>query len=98
MNLKPLYKNFIILLTADLLLLTVALYTAHLIRFDFNVPSQYLGNFYRMFPYVLITKIICFFYFDLYRGMWRYTSIADLINIIKAVSVSTLVIFWFFVL
>ena len=98
MKFKLIYKNFIILLAADLLLLTGALYIAHLIRFDFNVPPHHLGNFYRMLPYVLITKITCFFYFDLYRGMWRYTSIADLINIIKAVSVSTLLIFCFFLL
>jgi FlaA1/EpsC-like NDP-sugar epimerase len=98
MKFKLLYKNFIILLTADLLLLTGALYVAHLIRFDFNVPSHFLSGFFRMLPYVLITKIVCFFYFDLYRGMWRYTSIADLINIIKAVSVSTLLIFSFFLL
>ena len=51
-----------------------------------------------MLPYVLIAKIVCFYYFDLYQGMWRYTSIADLINIIKAVSVSALLIFSFFLL
>jgi FlaA1/EpsC-like NDP-sugar epimerase len=51
-----------------------------------------------MLPYVLIAKFVCFYYFDLYRGMWRYTSVADLTNIIKAVSVSTLLIFCFFLL
>ena len=95
---KPLYKNFIIILAADLLLLTGALFTAHLIRFDFDVPPYFIATFYRMLPYVLIAKIACFYFFDLYRGMWRYTSIADLINIIKAVSVSTLLIFCFFLL
>jgi len=79
-------------------LLTGALYSAHLIRFDFNVPPVFLASFYRILPYVLISKIACFYYFDLYRGMWRYTSIADLTNIIKAVSVSTLLIFCFFLL
>ena len=98
MTFKPLYKNFIIVLAVDLLLLTGVLYTAHLIRFDFDVPPFFLASFYRMLPYVLIAKLACFYYFDLYRGMWRYTSIADLTNIIKAVSVSTLLIFCFFLL
>ena len=98
MTFKPLYKNFIIILAADLLLLTGALYAAHLIRFDFDVPTGFLASFYQMLPYVLIAKIACFYYFDLYRGMWRYTSVADLTNIIKAVSVSTLLIFCFFLL
>ena len=84
MIIKPLYKNFTIILAADLFLLTGALYAAHLIRFDFDVPPYFLASFYRMLPYVLIAKIACFYYFDLYRGMWRYTSIADMLNIIKA--------------
>ena len=41
------------------------------------------------------TKIVSLFYFDLYRGMWRFTSIADLFNIIKASSISTLLIICF---
>ncbi|MBL7196349.1 MAG: polysaccharide biosynthesis protein, partial [Desulfobacterales bacterium] len=35
---------------------------------------------------------VCFYLFDLYRGMWRYTSIADLINIIKASTIASLLI------
>jgi len=51
-----------------------------------------LALLYQMLPIVLIIKIISFYFFDLYRGMWRYTSLADLLNIIKASCVSTLVI------
>ena len=45
-----------------------------------------------MLPYVIVTKIACFYFFDLYRGMWRYTSISDLLNIIKAATASSLLI------
>jgi FlaA1/EpsC-like NDP-sugar epimerase len=92
MRLKQLYKNFFIVLCVDILLLTGAFYVAYLIRFEFKIPSYFLGSFYRMLPFVLIIKIACFYFFDLYRGMWRYTSIGDLLNIIKAASVSTLII------
>jgi FlaA1/EpsC-like NDP-sugar epimerase len=47
---------------------------------------------YQLLPFVLIIKIGCLYFFDLYRGMWRYTSIADLLNIIKASCVSSLMI------
>ncbi len=43
-------------------------------------------------PLVLIVKIICFYFFDLYSGMWRYTSISDLLNVIKASCASTFII------
>jgi FlaA1/EpsC-like NDP-sugar epimerase len=92
MKFKLFYKNFFIILGIDLLLLTASLYLAYLIRFDFKLPHQHLALLYQMLPIVLIIKIISFYFFDLYRGMWRYTSIADLFNIIKASCVSSLVI------
>ena len=95
MRLKQLYKNFFIVLGVDILLLAGSFYVAYLIRFEFDIPAYFLVFFYRMLPFVLITKIVCFYFFDLYHGMWRYTSIGDLLNIIKAVSVSTLVIIFF---
>ena len=92
MNFKIIYKNFFIVLGIDLLLLTASLFLAYLIRFDFDLPQQHSVLLYKMLPFVLIFKIISFYFFDLYRGMWRYTSIADLLNIIKASFVSTLCI------
>ena len=70
----------------------LSLYFAHMVRFDFYIPSAHLHLFYKILPLVLITKLVCFYYFDLYRGMWRYTSLTDLFNIIKASSISTLLI------
>ena len=92
MKIKPLYKNFFIILATDILLVTGSFYAAHLVRFDFEIQQQTWLIFKRILPIVLITKIICFYFFDLYRGMWRYTSIADLINIIKASTISSLII------
>ena len=92
MKYRLLYKNFLIVLFADVLLLTGSLFLAYLIRFDFVLPRQYSVLLFQMLPFVLIVKIGCFYFFDLYRGMWRYTSIADLLNIIKASCVSSLVI------
>ena len=85
-------KNFLIIFVVDVLLLAAALYDAFLIRFEFNIPPFYLDLFLRMLPYVIVTKIACLYYFDLYRGMWRYTSISDLLNIIKAALTSSLLI------
>jgi len=92
MNFRLLYKNFLIVLFADVLLLTGSLFLAYLLRFDFVLPRQYSVLLFQMLPFVLIAKIACFYFFDLYSGMWRYTSIADLLNIIKASVVSSLVI------
>ena len=76
----------------DVLLLAAALYDAFLIRFEFSIPSFYMAILTGMLPYAIATKIACFYFFDLYRGMWRYTSISDLLNIIKAATASSLLI------
>jgi FlaA1/EpsC-like NDP-sugar epimerase len=92
MKIRFVYKNFILVLLADILLLSISLFLAYLIRFDFHLPRQHAMLLYQLLPFVLIIKISCFYFFDLYRGMWRYTSISDLLNIIKASCVSSLVI------
>jgi FlaA1/EpsC-like NDP-sugar epimerase len=92
MKIRFVYKNFILVLLADILLLSISLFLAYLIRFDFHLPRQHAILLYQLLPFVLIIKISCFYFFDLYRGMWRYTSISDLLNIIKASCVSSLVI------
>jgi FlaA1/EpsC-like NDP-sugar epimerase len=95
MKSKLFYKNIFIVAGTDIVLLTFSLYAAHLVRFDFAIPSYFKLSFFRILPFLIFIKIICFYFFDLYRGMWRYTSIADLMNIIKASSVSTLLVLVF---
>ncbi len=95
MKYRLFYKNFFIVLWIDLFLLAGSIYAAHLVRFDFDIPTQHWQTFIQMLPIVLISKISIFYFFDLYRGMWRYTSITDLVNIIKASSLSTLIIISF---
>ena len=69
-------------------LLLAALVLAHLIRFEFDIPSRHLKALKWALLYIIFIKMICFYLFDLYRGMFRYTSIADLLNIIKASTIS----------
>jgi FlaA1/EpsC-like NDP-sugar epimerase len=92
MKFRVFYKTVLFIFLADVLLLTAALLGAHLIRFEFNIPEYFIATLKRMLPWVLLAKLGCFYFFGLYRGMWRYTSIADLLNVIKASTASTLLI------
>jgi len=92
MKLRLLRKNFFLILSVDLLLLTCAWYTAYLVRFEFDIHAQYFRPFKQVLPSLILIKILTFYYFDLYRGMWRYTSLTDMLNIIKAVSISSLIL------
>jgi FlaA1/EpsC-like NDP-sugar epimerase len=83
-----LQRNFWIVLLVDMALIVAAHFLAYLVRFDGHI-SWGIAKILGVVPFLIICKIPIFYMFGLYRGMWRYTSIADLINITKAVCVSS---------
>jgi FlaA1/EpsC-like NDP-sugar epimerase len=87
------YRNFFVVLAADALLVAFSWYFANLLRFNFEIPPDSRVVIIRLFPLMLAIKMITFYLYDQYRGMWRYTSIDDLLNIIKAAGISSLIIF-----
>ncbi|MBU1570921.1 MAG: polysaccharide biosynthesis protein, partial [Proteobacteria bacterium] len=95
MKIRPLYINFFIVLGIDIALIAASIYGAYLVRFEFSIPSHNFVLLYKALPAIILVKIISFYLFDLYRGMWRYTSIADLLNIIKASAISSFLIILF---
>jgi FlaA1/EpsC-like NDP-sugar epimerase len=89
---RYLYKNFLIVLAIDVFLVAFAWYFANLLRFNFDIPLDSMAAITRLVPIILGTKMVIFYLFDLYKGMWRYTSIDDLLNIIKASGISSLLV------
>ncbi len=90
-------KNFWIVLVIDFIALSFVLYFSFLIRFDFEISHAELFILKKLFPISIIIKIFCFYYFDLYSGMWRYTGLNDLKNIIKASFLSSIIIITTFI-
>jgi len=82
-------RNFWIILSIDTLLLCLAYFLSYFIRFEGKIPPEEISNFKNTVWLIIPFKIFVFFLFDLYRGMWRYTGINDLINLIKATFVSS---------
>ena len=76
--------NFWFVLGVDLLLLVAAHLLAYLIRFDGVIPLEQRANIPAVLAFLLSVKLVLFHLFGVYRGMWRYTSLADLLNILKA--------------
>ena len=85
-------KNFILVLAIDILLVAFAWYFAYLLRFNFDIPPDHFHTLKRILPLIIGIKILAFFLFDLYQGMWRYTSLTELANIIKASSFGSILI------
>jgi FlaA1/EpsC-like NDP-sugar epimerase len=84
-------KNFWAILLVDIILLVFCYVSAYGIRFEGSIQSIFQYQFKSTLLPLLAIKICCFFAFDLYRGMWRYAGIRDLVNIMKASFCSVLV-------
>jgi len=76
--------TFWIILGLDLILLVAAHLLGYLIRFEGHPGPVEWANIRLVLPLLLPFKIVTFIFFGLYRGMWRYTSVVDLLNILKA--------------
>ncbi len=87
--------NFWLIIGTDCLLLSCAHILAYWIRFAQLSASEW-HNILLVLPLLLLFKIIVFSMLGLYRGMWRYTGINDLLKVIKAVVIPPLPpsLFW----
>jgi len=85
-------KNFYLMLLLDACFIIASYVLAYLLRFEGKIPIQEWETMKSTIPYILPFKLIVFFYFGLYRGMWRYTSLVDLFNVVKATLISSTLI------
>ena len=76
----------------DSFLFAVALTVAYLLRFEFRLDQVETNQIKTILIWIIPLKLIVFFEFGLYRGMWRFTSIRDFWRLAQACFVSMLLI------
>jgi UDP-GlcNAc:undecaprenyl-phosphate GlcNAc-1-phosphate transferase len=79
------YKRRIFEVLLDLVLIILAYWGSYAIKFGPFSDSVQWKLFIRTIPVLLFMKMSAFLVMGVYRGMWRYTSIDDLIVFAKAV-------------
>jgi FlaA1/EpsC-like NDP-sugar epimerase len=80
------------MLLLDGIFIIAAYFLAYFLRFEGEIPYGEWMKFKATIPYTVIFKLLIFFVFGLYRGMWRYTSLVDFLNVLKATLFSSIII------
>jgi UDP-GlcNAc:undecaprenyl-phosphate GlcNAc-1-phosphate transferase len=78
------YKRRIFEVLLDIVLITLAYYSAYELRFSGFARTGAWMVFLRTLPVLVFVKMAAFLATGVYRGIWRYTSIDDLVVFAKA--------------
>jgi len=76
----------------DVLAAGLAWCAAYWLRFNLDIPEDYLREMLGQLPYILGVHLAIFWLLGLYRGLWRYASLSDLQRILVAVGIGALAV------
>lgn len=71
----------------DVSAVAVAWLGAFLLRFNLDVPANYLASAVASLLWVLPAYAVVFLFSGLYRGLWLFASLPDLMRIVKTIAV-----------
>ena len=79
----------------DMAWIPFAIYLAFAIRFNFDaIPADYIPSGLKFLWVALAVQIVSYWYFGLYRGIWRFASLPDLQRIFQSVVLGSLLTYF----
>jgi len=83
------YKRRLFEVLLDLVLIPLAYWSSYLIRFEGSAYGANFPIFLKSLPIVVACQLFSFFLFGVYRGIWQYVGIRDVIIYGKAITAGT---------
>ena len=86
------YLTAFFLAVYDVAAISLSYFLGLLLRFDFrysDIPARYLQVYFRFLPIYLVFCLCLFWYLKLYRSLWQFAGINELVKITIASLVST---------
>lgn len=80
------------LILLDAASITLVFYLAVFLRFEGKVPASYLSLLLYIVPISLTLSVVVFYVFNLYRSIWYYASMWELMRIFFAVTASAILL------
>ena len=70
-------KRMIFFLFFDALFSFFTLFLAYNLRFNFDIPPEFMDSFYKVFFIILLLKTASLGYFKIYRVTWRFFALSE---------------------
>jgi UDP-GlcNAc:undecaprenyl-phosphate GlcNAc-1-phosphate transferase len=83
------YKRRVFEVLLDLILIPLAYWISYLLRFEGSAYGANFPIFLKSIPIVVACQLFAFFSFGVYRGIWQYVGMRDVILYGKAVTAGT---------
>lgn len=84
-------KRIIFLNIFDIFIVIAAVTLAYLLRFDFRIQTSCYGSLPLVIAAHVLIVVVVFNRANLYRRVWQYASIGELVSLIKAVTVAEII-------
>ena len=79
------YKRRVVEVLLDVVLVALSYYGAYVLRWDGHFSNEQVAIFLTTLPIIIIVEMACFLICGVYRGLWHYATVDDLLVIVKSV-------------
>jgi FlaA1/EpsC-like NDP-sugar epimerase len=87
------YIRLMALLMCDAILVAASVYLSYLLRFDFEIRPQYVKTLSYVIPIYIALILIGLYSFKIYKRIWQYASVGDIIAILKGTVIGSVAFF-----
>lgn len=81
-------KKIFLLMLLDVILINLAYFLSLYLRFEGNIEQEYLYNYINYAFVITCIKVVIFHFFKLYKSLWKYASVDEMIEVVLASIVS----------
>ena len=86
-------QSFLLFFIIDVFIIFSSVLISYLLRFEGNIPTMYLNSIYYTVILVECTTLTLFYFYKMYRRIWQYASITDIISVVKIITFSLVIDF-----
>lgn len=83
----------LVLMIMDAAFAAFAVWSALYLRFDGNVPNQYIVQLPTIVPLFIVVRLSTFWVFRAYSSLWRYATTRDAVSAVTAVGAGAAILF-----